>query len=211
MINIYEYLLSKKNKFLNKFTNDNIHDVIKDTLKELGPNADLNFLDTSEITKMDNLFNVKETKCVDFNGDVSGWDVSHVYTFESMFSNCKNFNCDLSKWQFGKQNISMDGMFFKCESFNKDISSWNVDNVSDMAHMFNGCKRFNKNISNWNIKNVGSVYMMFAECEDFSQDLSGWTFNKICVNKAGFKDMFYNFNKFPIKFMPHQLQKLLKQ
>lgn len=211
MINIYEYLLSKKNKTLNTLTNDNIHYVIKDLLRELGPNADLNFLNTSEITKMNNLFDAEKTGCVDFNGDISRWDVSHVNTFDLMFSHCKNFDCDLSEWELGKQDISMYGMFSKCESFNQDISSWKVDKVYDMTHMFNGCKRFNQNISNWNVKNVENVYMMFSSGEDFLQDLSGWTFNKTCVNRAGFMHMFYNFDKFPIKFMPHQLQKLLKQ
>lgn len=165
MINIYEYLLSKKNKTLNKLTNDNIHDVIKDTLKALGPNADLNFFDTSEITKMDDLFNVNETGCVDFNGDVSGWDVSYVYTFDSMFENCKKFDCDLSRWELGKQSISMDGMFFKCESFNQDISSWNLD-----AQKLKRCAS------------------MFKNCETFEQDLSSWKMNKCAVRNEMFKN-----------------------
>lgn len=211
MINIYEYLLSKKNKEANRLTNYNIHDVIKDTLTELGPKADLNFLDTSEVTNMTSLFDVKVTECPEFNGDISRWDVSHVSYFDSMFANCKNFDCDLSRWDFRAKNISMDGMFFKCESFNQNIGGWNVSEVDSMSHMFNGAKKFNQNISEWNIKNVNHVYMMFANGKDFLQDLSKWTFNNTCINQPGFAHMFYEFYDFPVKYMPHQLQKLLEK
>jgi hypothetical protein len=39
--------------------------LINDTLMKLGPNADLNFIDTSLITDMSNLFENS-----DFNGDI---------------------------------------------------------------------------------------------------------------------------------------------
>ena len=35
---------------------------------------------------------------LDFNGDISQWDVSNVTDMSFMFSSCKSFNQDISKW-----------------------------------------------------------------------------------------------------------------
>ena len=73
-------------------TKDELKKIIEDTIEEQGFNCDLNFIDTSKITDMSELF--YNTK---FNGDISKWDVSSVENMENMF--CKsNFNGDISKW-----------------------------------------------------------------------------------------------------------------
>ena len=55
-------------------TNDNeIHKLVKNCLKFFQDNCNLNWIDTSEVTDMHDLF--LETE---FNGDVSNWDVSNV-------------------------------------------------------------------------------------------------------------------------------------
>ena len=60
--------------------------------------------------------------CINFNSDLSNWDVSNVKSMAFMFKGCENFNCDLSKW-----NVSivknMAGMFDGCKSL-KQIPSW---------------------------------------------------------------------------------------
>ena len=56
---------------------------------------------------------------IDFNGDISQWDVSNVENMECMFDNCK--------------------------SFNQDISSWDVSKVTNMSFMFKNCKIEEKN------------------------------------------------------------------
>ena len=93
----------------------NYHPASKNEFKELlkklidkrGYNADLNDIDTSEITSMSNLFNGSK-----FNGDISQWDVSNVYDMNSMFAHSS----------------------FTCE--NGDISKWDVSKVKDMSYMF---------------------------------------------------------------------------
>ena len=54
--------------------------IIKDTIKKEGNNCDLNFIDTSAITDMTELF--EDSK---FNGDISKWDVSNVKDMHEMF------------------------------------------------------------------------------------------------------------------------------
>ena len=83
--------------------------VIKDTIEKEGYDCDLNFIDTSKITDMAELFYVDVLN--KFNEDISNWDVSNVKAMTSMFRDSK---------------------------FKKDISKWNVSNVEEMNNMFNG-------------------------------------------------------------------------
>ena len=56
---------------------------------------DLNFIDTSKITDMSNLF----MNC-EYDIDVSNWDVSNLKRWENMFNECTKLTCDLSSWQY---------------------------------------------------------------------------------------------------------------
>ena len=105
----------------------NYHPKTKDELKELvnkliykrGNKANLNVIDTSEITDMTKLFH--ECK---FNGDISEWDVSNVEDMSCMFFESK----------------------FTGE--NGDISKWDVSKVEDMHYMFTGTP-LAKNTPKW--------------------------------------------------------------
>lgn len=85
---------------------EQLHSIIKDELERQGPDADLNFIDTSLITDMSMLFwwikigNIK----------IDQWDVSNV--------------------------TNMRGMFKLCSDFNADLSGWDTSNVKDMSIMF---------------------------------------------------------------------------
>ncbi len=69
-----------------------LYDLIKKLIKERGYDADLNDIDVSEITDMNNLF-YNST----FHGDISKWNVSNVTNMTGMFAFAK-FNGDISKW-----------------------------------------------------------------------------------------------------------------
>ena len=56
-----------------------------------------------------------------------------------MFSECKSFNQDISKWDVSNVT-NMAGMFAECTSFNQDISGWDVSKVIKMKEIFYGCK-----------------------------------------------------------------------
>ena len=130
-----------------------LKDLIKYVIKEFGIDCNLNWIDVSNITDMAFLFKI------DFNGDISKWDVSNVINMDEMFS-CSYFNTDISKWDVSNVT-SMKGMFIHSE-FNGDISNWDINKVNNMAYMFSGSK-FNRDISNWNAEHA-YTYNMFDDC-----------------------------------------------
>lgn len=79
-------------------TKDALRSLIQSELYHQGIDADLNFIDTSKITDMSNLFyglNVGNIK-------IDKWDVSNVTDMSYMFFMCEDFNADLSNWNTSK-------------------------------------------------------------------------------------------------------------
>ena len=62
-------------------TKGDLKKIIKLAIEENGNEVDLNFIDTSKITDMSNLFSKSN-----FNGDISKWNVSSVKYMSDMFS-----------------------------------------------------------------------------------------------------------------------------
>ena len=112
-------------------TKDELEELINKLIKERGNNADLNDIDTSEITDMNYMFGLSN-----FNGDISKWDVSKVEDMNFMFAHSK-FDGDLSNWDVS--NVENMGTMFQYSEFtgeNGDISKWDVSKVKNMWHMF---------------------------------------------------------------------------
>lgn len=159
MINIYEYLLNKKNPKLNgivEATNNNIRQLVWDAIKENGIDADLNFIDTSKVTNMSSLFEYS-----DFCGDISMWDVSEVTDMDSMFYGAKMFNCDISGWDV-RNVIVFENMFHSAEVFNKPIGCWKTESAVKMRKMFYCAKKFDQDLSNWTVNKVNDNGLMFS-------------------------------------------------
>lgn len=72
---------------------DELIGIIRDELERQGPDADLNFIDTSKITDMSMLFWWTDIG----NIQIDQWDTSKVTNMIAMFTN-QNFKCELSSW-----------------------------------------------------------------------------------------------------------------
>lgn len=111
-----------------------LRSLIKQELQRQGPDADLNFIDTSKITDMSNLFwslNVRKIK-------IEWWNVSNVTNMSGMFSFCYDFNCDLSHWDV--RNVkNLDFMFHGCSKLRCDLSGWKPCTKHISWVTFDGC------------------------------------------------------------------------
>ena len=134
---------------------DELKKLIGYFIKQFGNECNLNWIDVSNVTDMNNIFFWSK-----FNGDISQWDVSNVKNTMAMFSN-SDFNGDISQWNVSNVT-SMAGMF-SSSLFNNDISQWNVGKVIDMHDMFYK-SAFNGDISKWNVSNVIDKRKMFQGC-----------------------------------------------
>ena len=122
-IDNYHYHPKDKNELI---------ELVEKLIKERGNKADLNDIDTSEITDMSGLFKFSK-----FNGDISRWDVSNVTDMSRMFKESKfsGKNGDISEWDVSNVT-NMEFMFFCAKSFNIDLYKWNTNNVKNMRGMF---------------------------------------------------------------------------
>lgn len=72
---------------------------LRNGVKYFGMDGNFNWIDTSNITVMVNLFKSALGKGVEqFNGDISKWDVSNVENMMYIFKDCSSLTCDISNW-----------------------------------------------------------------------------------------------------------------
>ena len=153
-----------------------IADIKQQLYKDKVDAFNLNWLDISNVTKLNQLFNVGIFNRQYIFWDVSDWDTSHVTSMVGTFNGCKDI-CDLSKWDTSKVT-SMVNMFCGCSKFNGNISNWNVSKVTRFDSMFYGCSSFNQDISNWDISSAENLSKMFYKCRKFNQPIQKWNITK---------------------------------
>ena len=153
-----------------------IADIKQQLYKDKVDAFNLNWLDISNVTMLDQLFNVGTFNRQYIFWDVSDWDTSHVTSMVGTFNGCKDI-CDLSKWDTSKVT-SMVNMFYECSTFNGNISNWDVSKVTRFDSMFYGCSSFNQDISNWDISSAENLSYMFYNCRKFNQPIQKWNITK---------------------------------
>ena len=109
------------------------------------------------------------------------FNVLNVTDMQNMFSDCKAFNCDLSKWNVGNVT-NMKGMFYNDISFNSSLKDWDTSKVTDMRSMFYYDLCFNNGLDvketgelKWDTNAVKDMSGMFYRCESFNQNLAANT------------------------------------
>ena len=122
---------------------------------------------------------------VNFNGDISEWDVSALENATFMFSYALSFNSNISSWDTPSLT-NMRGMFSSAEAFNQDITGWDVSSVTDMGLLFSNALLFDQNLGGWDISSVGppnsfgggSMVNMLQwaglSVENYDATLEGW-------------------------------------
>lgn len=119
--NNHSQMLNKGSNIKIPVTDDNIQQEVYKYLDKGVTN--LNFLDTSQVTDMFNLFsNMGGISHI----DISEWDVSNVSDMGRMFAN-SDFNGDISNWNV-KSLENIPCTFRNC-SFNGDLSKWKPKKV----------------------------------------------------------------------------------
>ena len=93
-----------------------LRSIIEQELERQGPDADLNFIDVSEITDMTNLFIDLDVR----NVKMDKWDVSNVKYMSYMFYGCSSLCSDLSAWNTSNV-ITTVATFHCCSKMTDDL------------------------------------------------------------------------------------------
>lgn len=134
---------------------EHLEELLEEAFRKRGDGCNLNFIDVSKITDMNNLF------CIfDYNADISKWNTKNVTNMSSMFR-YSDFEGDISNWD--TSNVTNMENMFEDAIFNGDISKWNTKKVTNMNWMFYHAD-FEGDISNWDVSNVKNHKEIFTYC-----------------------------------------------
>lgn len=148
----------------------------------------LNFLDTSRVTNMSNMFNgCKNLKSL----DLSSFDTRKVTNMKIMFDDCEKL-ASLNISSFNTSNVTdMNYMFYNCSSLTSlNVSHFDTSKVTNMQNMFHFCRLLTRlDVSNFNTSRVTNMWCMFNNCDKLlSLDLSNFNTSKVT-------DMSFMFHK----------------
>ena len=144
-------------------------------------NEDLSHWNVSNVTDMSYMF----VNGIAFNSDISNWDVSSVVDMEFMFASTESFNSNLNNWNVSSVK-NMFAMFTEAHAFDQDISDWDTSAVTSMRQMFSYTQSFNQPLNDWRLDNTTDLAKMFEDAQSFNQPLNDWQVDKV----TNMSDMF---------------------
>ena len=106
--------------------------------------------------------------------DINQWGSAQWESFENSFFGCSNLKYSASDMPDLSQVSDMSYAFSNCSQFNGDITDWDVSNVTNMSSLFKNAILFNQDLSNWDVFNVEAMNSMFYQATAFDQSLGDW-------------------------------------
>lgn len=139
-------------------------------------NSNLSLWDVSRVHSMFGLF----SGALSFEGiGLEHWNVHSVRDFTEMFSFAHMFNGSLSGWNTSSAE-TMQGLFNYASIFNDNLSLWDVSRVTNMITMFSGAAAYaGDGIASWDVSKVEAMEYMFAEAVLFDGDVSNWDVSQL--------------------------------
>jgi hypothetical protein len=145
-----------------------------------GNSVDLNWIDTSKVEDMSDLFGQPTQRVIsgnrlktigndyhEFNGDISRWNVSSVKNMSKMFY-YSEFTGNISEWDVSSvENMSF---MFSRAKFNGNISDWNVSSLRKADYMFFLCSAFRGNLSKWRVDDAINIKNMMNDSNVYTSD-----------------------------------------
>ena len=131
----------------------------------------IEYLDTSEVTDMHDMFNSAQSL---ESLDVSHFDTSHVTDMNSMFGGCWALAEITGIEDFDTSQVTDFGyMFYGCpELENIDVSRWDTGSAVRLIGMFEGCSKFRSlDMRAWDTSSVITTSAMFSGCESLEEIL----------------------------------------
>ena len=160
-------------------------------MKALADAGSLTKLDMSNVKRMDLMFCGCGFKNLT---SFSGWNMSGVESFGSMFSNCPDLTslAGLERWNISSAT-NMSDVFSYCGKL-ADISAlsgWDVSKITGMYRLFHECRSL-KNLdalSRWNTASVVNMGDMFYFCTGLTSasGINNWNISRV----TSFDRMFY--------------------
>jgi len=122
----------------------------------------LHYLNTSEVTNMQNMFSGSGLTSL----DLSGFNTANVTDMSYMFYNCSNLR-SLDVSSFNTSNVTdMRTMFYRCSNLTSlDVSSFNTSSATTLTYMFCGCSSLTSlDVSCFNTSSAKNLSYMFRDC-----------------------------------------------
>ena len=163
---------------------------LRDTFSSCGSLMSINnsnLWNTTSVIDFSGMF----SKDLNFDSELSNWDMSNAQNLKGMFQGCQLFTNGgsplISTWIVSNV-LDMSYMFSNASAFNQPIGSWDVSSVTDMGGMFTSAILFNQNITSWVVSNVTNMSNMFMNATQFEQNLGSW----VVSNVTSMNNMFTN-------------------
>ena len=147
----FKYILQNKDKNSGKLTSirDTLDDyLLNENFKDYGPISNWNVSNVEDMNLLFKYININndfsEYTIKEQNGLLNRDEINTILEKKL------NFNEDLSEWDVSNVKY-MNQMFWRAEKFNSDIRSWDVSNVESMINMFYNANEFDQDIRKWNV------------------------------------------------------------